>query len=171
MSPRHIVLAVTLAATLAATVWLGKEEGADDAADVVAAAPRRAAAVAATSAAAPMPSQASAPIAAPTEPAARFAIGGPDLFPTQSWKPPPPPPPVVVVPPPPPPQAPPLPFRYVGRWDGGEGETFMLSQGDRVVTVRVGQNQAQWRLDSVDAGGLNFTYLPLQQQRQLRFGP
>ncbi len=167
MSPRHSLLAVALAATLAAAVWLGEEEGAGDEADVVAAAPRRAAVVAS----APMSSRSSEAVAAQADPAARFAVGGPDLFPPQSWKPPPPPPPVVVVAPPPPPQAPPLPFRYVGRWDGGDGETILLSQGDRVVSVRIGQNQAQWRLDSVDASGINFTYLPLQQQRQLRFGP
>lgn len=166
MTPRHLVMGVALAATLAA-VWLGGEEGVDSDAGVVEAAPRRQT-PSAQVALAPL---AADRIAAPTEPVARFAAGGPDLFPPQSWKPPPVPTPVVVAPPPPPPQAPPLPFKYVGRWDAGEGEALFLAQGDRVVSVRVGQTLAQWHLDSVDAGGMNFTYLPLQQQRQLRFGP
>ncbi len=108
---------------------------------------------------------------APAEPAVRFAASGPDLFPPQSWKPPPAPMPVVAAPPPPPPQAPPVPFKYLGRWDAGEGESIFLAQGDRVLAIRVGQSVAQWQLDSVDASGMNFTYLPLQQQRQLRFAP
>jgi hypothetical protein len=163
MMLRHVLLAAALAATLAA-VWLSGKEGAGDvdSAAVVAAAPRRAVAA---------PKTAPQALAALAEPAPRFVAGGPDLFPPQSWHPPPTPTPVVVAPPPLPPQAPPLPFKYVGRWDAGEGVSIFLAQGDRVVSVRVGENLAQWHLDSVDASGMNFTYLPLQQQRQLRFGP
>jgi len=165
MTPRYFVLAAALAVTLAAVWLVGQgEAGKDDSAAVVEPAPRHAARAAGRGVAAPL-------AAAPAPPAARFAASGPDLFPSQSWKPPPAPPPVVVALPPPPPQAPPLPFKYVGRWDAGDGESLFLAQGERVVTLRVGQNLAQWRLDSVDAGGMNFTYLPLQQQRQLRFGP
>ncbi len=167
MKPRHALLAAALAATVAAA-WLGR----DDAAEVVEARPR------ALSTAPRAPAPAAAPVGAleagGSEVAvtpARFVSSGPNLFPAQSWKPPPPPPPIVIAPPPPPPQAPPLPFKYIGRWDAGEGEAFFLAQGEQVASLRVGQKLAQWQLDSVDAGGLNFTYLPLQQQRQLRFGP
>jgi hypothetical protein len=160
MTPRHLVLAAALVATLAAA-WLSGEGDAieDDSATVVEAASRRV--VAAPLAKSP----------ASAEVVARFAASGPDLFPPQSWKPPPPPAPVGVAQPPPPPQAPLLPFKYVGRWDAGDGESFFLAEGDRVVSARVGQNLAQWHLDSVNAGGMTFTFIPLQQQRQLRFGP
>lgn len=165
MTLRQALLAAALAATLAA-VWLtGGEEGAGSDASLVEAVPRRAVAVAAPVA------TAIAPAEVITASAARFAASGPDLFPPQSWKPPPAPTPVVVAPPPPPPQAPPLPFKYIGRWDAGDGEAFFLAEGERVVSVRVGQNLAQWHLDSINAGGMTFTYIPLQQQRQLRFGP
>jgi hypothetical protein len=78
---------------------------------------------------------------------------------------------VVQAPPPPPPQAPPLPFKYVGRWAADDGETVFLAQGERVLNAKIGEQLGQWRLDAADAGGLTFTYLPLQQQRQLRYGP
>ena len=162
MTPRHLVLAAALVATLAA-VWLSGEGIVDDSATVVEAAPRRAGVAPEVKGALQVPASAEA--------AARFAASGPDLFPPQSWKPPPPPAPVGVAQPPPPPQAPPLPFKYVGRWDAGDGESFFLAEGDRVVSARVGQNLAQWHLDSVNAGGMTFTFIPLQQQRQLRFGP
>lgn len=167
MKPRHLLLALALAATLAA-VWQSRKEGAVDDDSVVAATPRHVAPVTAHVTAAITPADKTA---ASAEPAARFAASGPDLFPPQSWKPPPAPAPVVVVPPPPPPQAPPLPFKYIGRWDAGDGESIFLAEGDRVVSVRVGQNLAQWHLDSINAGGMMFTFIPLQQQRQLRFGP
>ncbi len=161
MTPRHAVLAVALVATFVA-VWMVSDGGVGDGESVVPAVPRRAAPVKAAA----LPA---AKVSAPEDVAVRFAASGPDLFPPQSWKPPPAPPPAQL--PPPPPQAPSLPFKYVGRWDAGDGEAIFLAEGDRVVSVHVGQKLAQWRLDSVDAGGMNFTYLPLQQQRQLRFGP
>lgn len=164
MTPRQVLLIAALAATLVA-VWLGDDVGdapGEDASAVVEAAPRKAARVAAATTAR-MPGQEAA--------AARFAIGGTDLFPPQSWKSPPAPVPVVVAPPPAPPQAPPVPFKYVGRWDADDGASIFLAQGEQVVTLRIGQELAQWRLDSINASGMNFTYLPLQQQRQLRFGP
>lgn len=172
MTLRQILLIVALAATLAA-VWLSDDVDNDvdnDVGDdessvaVVEAAPRKAAPVSGAPMS-PPPGKAVAAVAA------RFAAGGPDLFPLQSWKPQPAPAPVVVAPPPPPPQAPPVPFKYVGRWDADDGATLFLAQGEQVVTLRVGQALAQWRLDSINANGMNFTYLPLQQQRQLRFGP
>lgn len=164
MTPRHLALAAALVATLVA-VWLGGEGDAieADSAAVVEAAPRRVGTAPVAMATLQAPASA--------EVVARFAASGPDLFPPQSWKPPPTPVPVVVAPPPLPPQAPPLPFKYVGRWDAGDGESFFLAEGDRVVSARVGQNLTQWHLDSVNAGGLTFTFIPLQQQRQLRFGP
>jgi hypothetical protein len=178
MTIRQIVLALALAATLAA-VWLA-EEGqlgemgeageVSESLDLVPAAARKHAAADQVLKAPFLPPPGLTPLALTNNPA-RFPVGGVDLFPVQSWKPPPPPPPVVVATPPPPPQAPPLPFKYVGRWNGGEGELVFLAQGEKTVTLRAGQTFAQWRLDSMTASAMNFTYVPLQQQRQLRFGP
>ena len=175
MNTRHSVLAAALVATLIA-VWMsgqGGEEDSSDSIEVIQAKPRQAASAlpatpgkpAATAVATPATS------AVATEARLRFPASGADLFPAQSWRPPPPPAPVFVAPPPPPPQAPPLPYKYIGRWNAGDGESYFLAQGEQMLTVKVGQKLASWQLDSVDAGGLNFTYLPLQQKRQLRFGP
>lgn len=174
MNTRHKVLAAALAATLVAVWWSGRDIDAVDA-EIVTVAPR----IVANPAPAlppdvppvvPISSNGAADVPS-TEAEPRFSAAGPDLFPVQSWRPPPPPPPVVVEAPPPPPQAPPLPFRYVGRWAADDGETVFLAQGERLHNARVGDQFGQWRLDSADAGGLTFTYLPLQQKRQLRYGP
>lgn len=178
MNGRQGILGLALLVTLA-VVWLGEDEEVDstpadaEIVEPVKRADRRDAgeAVSASPPANPATSQ--------NPPPPRFPIGGPDLFPAQSWLPPPPPPPKVVAPPPPPPQAPELPFKLIGRWSDGERkdgadsttESAFLSQGEQVFILRVGQTRASWRLDSIDAQGLRFTYLPLQQQRQLRFAP
>jgi len=174
MNTRHKVLAAALAATLVAVWWSGHDLDDVDA-EIVAAAPRNAANPAGV---APRTAPQLAPVASngaadspATENEPRFVAAGPDLFPVQSWRPPPPAPPVVVEAPPPPPQAPPLPFRYVGRWAADDGETVFLAQGERVLNAKIGEQLGQWRLDAADAGGLTFTYLPLQQKRQLRYGP
>lgn len=165
MNPRQATLLVLLAATLAAVWWVGQEE--DDMGDQpeVAAVDRHAPKPAAVSS-----KLATTPVVKADEDS-RFPAGGPDLFPGTSWRPPPPPAPVVAAPPPPPPMAPPLPFKYVGRWADERGETVFLDQGNRVVDARVGQRLDQWRLDRIGADDLGFTYLPLDQQRQLRLTP
>lgn len=173
MNKRLGLLFLILFATLFAGWWLGREDGGEAAeADLAALArpgpkpakPVLAAAVPAEQAAAAVPEEG--------EPA-RFPGGGPDLFPAVSWR--PPPPPVLSVPvaqaPPPPPMAPPLPFTYLGRWADDKGVTVFLSQGGRVLDARAGQRLDQWRLDSVGADSLGFTYVPLDQQRQLRLTP
>jgi len=105
-------------------------------------------------------------------PAPRFtASAGPNLFPVQSFR---PPPRIqaaarVVAPPP---MAPDLPFAYMGAWSEQGRETVFLSQGDAVLNVHVGDDlPGGWRLDSVDPESLTFTYVSLNQQRNLRIAP
>ncbi len=162
MNPRQGVLFALLAATLAAVWWISGEEAATetDAAQAARHQPARVSAMPTTS----VPGTSSAA----AEPEPRFPVGGPDLFPAQSWRPPPPQASVIA---PPPPMAPPLPFKYVGRWTDERGETVFLGLGERVLTARTGQKLDQWRLDKVEAEVLAFTYLPLDQQRQLRLTP
>ncbi len=188
MNQRHGILGLALIATLA-LVWLGEQGDSNltdaDIVEPVQRTARRNLEEAASGARSTEPDLAiklTPPRrdSAETSPSPRFPIGGDDLFPVQSWlPPPPPPPPIVEAPPPPPPQAPVLPFKYVGRLaaagDKDEGnsaaESVFLTQGEKVVILQVGQTRASWRLDSINPQGLRFTYLPLQQQRQLRFAP
>ena len=93
---------------------------------------------------------------------------GAPAFGAQSWD---PPPPKVVAVAPPPPSAPPLPFSYVGRQlVDGQTDVF-LAQGDRIFSAR-GKTaiDANYRIDSITPGSVNFIYLPLNQAQQLSIG-
>lgn len=158
MNYRLGVLLVLLAATLVAGRYLGEEDVPENVHPVTRHPPRALAARPVTAARAVVA-------------AVRFPGGGPDLFPAISWRPPPPPPVKVESLPPPPPQAPPLPFKFVGRWSDEQGETVFLAQGEQVLSARAGQSLQQWRLDTVSADKLAFTYLPLNLQSQLRLTP
>lgn len=80
--------------------------------------------------------------------------------------------PVVIAPPPPPaPTAPPLPFSYLGRYGDTEARTIILSKGDRVYTVAVGDViENTYRVEKSAMGMVNFTYLPLNIEQSLRTG-
>ncbi len=103
-----------------------------------------------------------------------------DAFNPTSWyvPPPPPPPPVVVAKPivvaPPPipvPTAPPLPFVYLGRVGDTDTRTIILSKGDHVYTVAVGDViENTYRVEKPTAGTVNLTYLPLNIAQSLRTG-
>lgn len=102
------------------------------------------------------------------------AWGG-SLFALTNWNPPPPPPAPapkqVKAPPPPPPTAPPLPFRYMGRWvEDGKTHYFMQYNGRDLVLLPGMQIDPQYKLESVQGGQMRFTYLPLQQQQTLAVG-
>jgi hypothetical protein len=95
-----------------------------------------------------------------------------DPFAVRSWEPPPTPPPTPEPQAPAPdPQAPPLPFRYLGRQEsrGGEGAAlYFLAQGTEVHAVRAGERLGpDHRFDGVGAGHLRFTYLPLSTPQTL----
>lgn len=95
-----------------------------------------------------------------------------DAFTTKTWYVPPPPPPPVKPEPPPKPVAPPLPFAYMGRYDDSESPTVvMLVRGDRLYTVSEGDSiDGTYRVDRVDKGLVELTYLPLQQKQVLQTG-
>lgn len=101
----------------------------------------------------------------------------PDAFAAHSWfvaPPPAPPAPVVFQPPPepPPPQAPPLPFKYLGRLqESAERTVWYLLQGERLVVAASGESvDNTYRIDGAEAGQLRLTYLPLGQQQSLTIG-
>jgi hypothetical protein len=172
MKSRHALLLVALVATLASVWWVEQEDATSTESEVVAAAPRLPEQTRASVAPRPDVSASSQGDNKGTaEIAPRFPGGGADLFPATSWRPPPPPPAEVVVQPPPPPMAPPLPFKYLGRWADSDGDTVFLAIGERLFNATAGQRLEQWRLDKVGADSLDFTYLPLDQQRKLRLKP
>jgi hypothetical protein len=76
-------------------------------------------------------------------------------------------------PPPPPsrPQAPPLPFKYMGKLIEEGRIVVFLTQGDRNYIVRQGDTiDGAYRVDAVTDEGLSLTYLPLKQKQELAFG-
>ncbi|HKA42620.1 MAG TPA: hypothetical protein VKF40_11570 [Burkholderiales bacterium] len=90
-----------------------------------------------------------------------------DAFASRSWQPPPaaaPPPP-----PPPPPQAPPLPYRYMGRLTEDGQTTVYLMRGDAAVVARAGETlDGSYRLERIADEAVEFTYLPLKQRQTLQ---
>ena len=95
----------------------------------------------------------------------------PDLFKGLSWYVPPPPPPPPPPAPPPKPTAPPLPFAFLGQYAEDNIRLLILSRGDRVMTVSVGDViDNTWRVDSLSGEQLSFVYLPLTIKQTLSTG-
>lgn len=91
-----------------------------------------------------------------------------DVFKAKSWYVPPPPPKPV---PPPPPAPPPLPFKYMGKLvEDGKLTVFLIKQ-DRSFAVKNGDTiEGAYRVESVEAQRVLFTYLPLNMQQTLVIG-
>ncbi|HSX94384.1 MAG TPA: hypothetical protein VLG41_15760 [Hydrogenophaga sp.] len=114
-----------------------------------------------------------APVAPTPSQGERMAPPREPLMAPRGWLPPAPPPPAMVAAPPP--TAPPLPYRYLGRLEGGEGgTTIFLAEASnpsaRPLAVRAGERFAQYQVDGISARGMTLTYLPLNQKQQLLFG-
>jgi hypothetical protein len=92
-----------------------------------------------------------------------------DLFASKSWQPPPPkplPPPL-----PPPPRAPPFPYTYLGGMSDEGKLTAYFGAGERVIVARAGDViNGAYRVDSLAAGQMQLTYLPLNQQLVIPIG-
>lgn len=176
MAPRRMVLLALLAATLAAVWWVsgGAQE---DEADVVGVVKRERQTAPGTLIRGPSPAGRRAGDAGggprgrvADMNALRLSATGPDLFPSQSWR--PPPPPAAPLPPPPPPQAPPVPYKYLGRWQEDGADIVFLAEGDRTRAARLGDRLGgQWRVDGITGQVMTLTYLPLDQKRSLRLEP
>ena len=161
-SPRQrgILLAGLLTATLAAVVWVGQQ--AEDEPVV---------------AAVPMNQKTTTRIVESTPRLAldklRARAGEDktaveDVFAAKSWFVPPPPPKPV---PPPPPAPPPLPFIYMGKLLEGDKLTVFLTKQDRHYAVKAGDTlDGAYRVESVNARQVIFTYLPLNMQQTLTLG-
>jgi hypothetical protein len=100
-----------------------------------------------------------------------------NAFNITSWYVPPPAPhrapaPVVVAPPPVVvPTAPPLPFAYLGRYGDTASRIVILTKGDRVYTVSVGDViENTYRLEKLTPGMVYMTHLPTSTEQVLRTG-
>ena len=81
-----------------------------------------------------------------------------NAFGATSWYVPPPPPPQPKPLPPPPPAAPPMPFSYLGLYQGALGLVIMLVKGDLIYTVAVGDViDNTYRIDAVEYGKVEIT--------------
>lgn len=91
-----------------------------------------------------------------------------DVFQSQSWYVPPPPPKAG---PRPLPAPPPLPFTYMGKLQEEGRLTVFLTKQDRNYAVKAGDTlDGAYRVDSVEAQRVVFTYLPLNMQQTLSIG-
>jgi hypothetical protein len=112
---------------------------------------------------------------APITPPPAQAVQSPvDIFSVRTWQPPPPVAPVIEAKPesPPRPQAPPLPFRFLGKITEADKDlTFLLARGDRVISVSVGQViNGTYLVEKHDAGRLYFIYKPLKIRQSISVG-
>ncbi|HEY6898242.1 MAG TPA: hypothetical protein VI279_13350 [Rhodocyclaceae bacterium] len=73
--------------------------------------------------------------------------------------------------PPPPPQAPPLPFKLLGRFVEEGRLTVFLQQGERNLAVHDGDViDETYRVAGIAGGVMTFIYLPLDQKQNLPVG-
>jgi hypothetical protein len=79
--------------------------------------------------------------------------------------------PIAAPPPPPPPQAPPLPFKFLGRYQDADQAVVFLQYNDQNFLARVGDTlQGQYKVESLSATSLNLIYLPLNLPQSLSLG-
>ena len=159
---RGLLLGALLTATLAATVWVSQQ--AEDEVVVVNAPIKQKSAAKKT-----LPTHSH--IALEKLQRSRTEAEKPrvdDVFQAKSWYVPPPPPKPV---PPPPPAPPPLPFIYMGKLMEGDKLTVFLTKQDRHYAVKAGETlDGAYRIESVTAQQVVFTYLPLNMQQTLTLG-
>lgn len=67
-------------------------------------------------------------------------------------------------------EAPPLPYRYLGRMVEGGKTIVLLARGDETFAVRPGQQfgGGRWKLERVTEHEVVFVYLPLRAQRAIQ---
>lgn len=183
-SKRSLILLAALGLTLVATWYAaGLEDPADDDQSVELAVPERRAtggvvAVSRPGGAVDTPAATAAPSASgpgtpvPMAAVKRMTAATSNLFVSRSWQPPPPPPeplpaPVAQEPA----QAPPLPFKYLGRLEeDGQVAVFLAEGNQHPRLVRKGDQWPNYRVDNITSEGMQLTYLPLKQTQSLQFG-
>ena len=95
-----------------------------------------------------------------------------DLFASKAAVPPPPPVAVAITPlpppPPAPPSAPPLPFRYFGKWIDGDRTVVFLWNASEGHSVAAGDTvEGTYRIEAITDSSVDFVYLPLGSKQTL----
>jgi hypothetical protein len=90
-----------------------------------------------------------------------------DVFATHDWQ----PPAAValdatqVAAPPRKPQAPPLPYRYIGRWEENDELTVFVSRDNQPTSIHARQLlDKDWLVDGITPTRVTFIYIPLKQR-------
>lgn len=97
---------------------------------------------------------------------ARMTPGRIDLFEVRDWR--PKPQAVVVDIAAEEPKMPPLPYRYLGRWEENGTLTLFLSHGNEPIPIHLGQVlDGVWRVELVRPDRIEFTYLPLNTRAMM----
>lgn len=69
------------------------------------------------------------------------------------------------------PVAPPMPFRFLGRYGDADSHIVMLVKGEQLYLVSVGDTiDDAYRVDQVSATMVELTYLPLKLKQSLSTG-
>jgi len=101
------------------------------------------------------------------------AAGTPvDIFAPRNWLPPPPPPAAEEELAPKEPEAPPLPFKFLGRIEEpGQPDAYLLGRGHRTVLVKVGDFiDGGYQVVKYQGGRLIFLYRPMNVRQELYVG-
>ena len=64
-------------------------------------------------------------------------------------------------------EAPPLPFRYLGKMVEDGKLSVFLANGNESITVRGGERLGDYRIDKITEAEVRFTYLPLKTKQSL----
>ena len=64
-------------------------------------------------------------------------------------------------------EAPPLPFRYLGKMVEDGKLSVFLANGDESVTVHAGERIGDYRIDKITEAEVRFTFLPLKIKQSL----
>lgn len=162
---RFAVLGFAVFATLAAAAWVGQEDKLEQ---PVSPAARSGESFAATRG---MPETLPAVKGLPAE-RASLREAEQDIFTGKSWLPPPPPPLLSPSAPPAAPVAPPLPFKFLGKFQEEAGRTLVyLQEGENLRTAGAGDViEGKYRVESVEGNQVVFTYLPLNTKQTLTLG-
>ncbi|HEY5899654.1 MAG TPA: hypothetical protein VIV54_18965 [Burkholderiales bacterium] len=65
------------------------------------------------------------------------------------------------------PEAPPLPFRYIGKMLDGDKLSVFIANGGESFAVAAGDRIGDYRIESVTEAEIRFTYLPLKTKQSL----
>ena len=90
-----------------------------------------------------------------------------DPFAARSFNPPPPVQQAAAPQAPATPEAPPLPFRYLGKLIEDGRTLVFLANGEESLAVRAGQKVGEYRIDNLGEHEVVFTYLPLKTRQTL----